>query len=240
MMKKLVLFAIASIFSWTAIAQEYDDLLILKADQNWEKLIRQAEKYTYKDATKNDPIPYYYMAYGLYKISFIGDRDDAYKNAFKDAITVIGKMDRKDQDNEVFNQYNEFFNEVKYTLFELIRNDIEGDDYRRAFGWVMKMYKFGRDDIGAKLLEGACRYRNGDKSTARSKWKEAKDLIGEVTSTDGWLEADREIIKFALYESAKCQMDARQPAEAKALMNLGAQWFEEDEDWKRYYDEIVN
>ena len=65
------------------MAQEYDDLLILKADQNWEKLIISSEKYTLKDATKNDPIPYYYMAYGLYKISFVGDRPDEFKNAFK-------------------------------------------------------------------------------------------------------------------------------------------------------------
>jgi hypothetical protein len=222
------------------IAQDYDDLLMLKADQNWEKLIISAEKYTLKDATKNDAVPYYYMAYGLYKISFVGDRKEEFKNAFKNALGVIGKMDRKDPDKEVFNKYQDFFEEIKGTLFEMIRNDIEADDYRRSFGWVMNMYKFNRDDIGAKFLDGTCRYRNGDKATARTKWNEGKDLIGALGSIDELLEIDREIIKFALYESAKCQLDARQPAEAKAIMNLGAQWFEEDNDWKEYYDKIVN
>jgi hypothetical protein len=240
-MKKLILFAISAVFSLTVFSQgEYDELLILKADQNWEKLIRQAEKLTLKESTKNDPLPYYYMAYGLYKISFIGDRDEAYKNAFKDAIAIIGKMDRKDADKAVFNKYMDFFNDVKSTLFELIRNDLEAADYRRGFGWVMKLYKFDRDDIGGKLLEGACRYRNGDKATARTKWKEAKDIITATKSTDGWMPIDREIIKFGLYETAKCHLDARQPAEAKAVMNLGAQWFEKDKDWKKLYDEIVN
>jgi hypothetical protein len=222
------------------IAQDYDDLLMLKADQNWEKLIISAEKYTLKDATKNDAVPYYYMAYGLYKISFVGDRKEEFKNAFKNALGVIGKMDRKDPDKEVFNKYQDFFEEIKGTLFEMIRNDIEADDYRRSFGWVMNMYKFNRDDIGAKFLDGTCRYRNGDKATARTKWNEGKDLIGALGSIDELLEIDREIIKFALYESAKCQLDARQPADAKAIMNLGAQWFEEDDDWKEYYDKIVN
>lgn len=239
-MKKLFLLTLSMLTGVLMMAQEYDDLLILKADQNWEKLIISSEKYTLKDATKNDPIPYYYMAYGLYKISFVGDRPDEFKNAFKNSIGVIGKMDRKDYDKVVFNRYQDFFGEVKGTLFEMIRNDIEADDYRRSFGWVMNMYKFGRDDIGAKFLDGTCRYRNGDKATARTKWKEGKELIGALESLDGLLEIDREIIKFALYESAKCQVDARQTAEAQAIMNLGAQWFEEDEDWQKYYDEIVN
>ena len=239
-MKKLISLSLSMITGLFLIAQDYDDLLMLKADQNWEKLIISAEKYTLKDATKNDAVPYYYMAYGLYKISFVGDRKEEFKNAFKNALGVIGKMDRKDPDKEVFNKYQDFFEEIKGTLFEMIRNDIEADDYRRSFGWVMNMYKFNRDDIGAKFLDGTCRYRNGDKATARTKWNEGKDLIGALGSIDELLEIDREIIKFALYESAKCQLDARQPAEAKAIMNLGAQWFEEDNDWKEYYDKIVN
>lgn len=239
-MKKLISLSLALITGLFLIAQDYDDLLILKADQNWEKLIVSAEKYTLKESTKKDAVPYYYMAFGLYKISFVGDRKEEFKNAFKNALGVIGKMDRKDTDKAVFNKYRDFFEDVKGTLFEMIRNDIEADDYRRSFGWVMNMYKFGRNDIGAKFLDGTCRYRNGDKATARTKWKEGKDLIAALGSIDELLEIDREIIKFALYESAKCQVDARQPAEAKAIMNLGAQWFEEDDDWKEYYDKIVN
>jgi hypothetical protein len=225
-MKKLISLSLSMITGLFLIAQDYDDLLMLKADQKWEKLIISAEKYTLKDATKNDAVPYYYMAYGLYKISFVGDRKEEFKNAFKNALGVIGKMDRKDPDKEVFNKYQDFFEEIKGTLFEMIRNDIEADDYRRSFGWVMNMYKFNRDDIGAKFLDGTCRYRNGDKATARTKWNEGTDLIGALGSIDELLEIDREIIKFALYESAKCQLDAKQSAEAKAIMNLGAQWFE--------------
>ncbi len=243
-MKKLLSLVLGMLMSVSLMAQfgddDYEELLILKADQNWEKLIRQAEKMTVKNKTKNDPVPYYYLAYGLYKISFIGDRPDEYKNAYKDALTAVGKMGRKDSDGAVEEEYEEFFNELKYSLLEIIRNEIEADEYRRAFGWVMKIYKFDRDHIGGKYLEGACRYRNGDKATARSKWKEAAQLIEELESTSDWMEADRDIIKLGMYESAKCQLDARQTDAAKEIMNLGNQWFEEDEDWKRWYDKIVN
>ena len=219
---------------------DYDELLILKADQNWEKLILKAEKMTNRNRTEDDPVYYYYLAYGLYKISFIGDRPDEYKNAFKDALTIVGKLGRKDEEGYVEEEYAEFFDELKGSLLEIIRNEIETGEYRRAFGWVMKIYKFDRDNIAGKYLEGACRFRNGDKSTARLKWKEGKELIDALDSVDHWTESDRAMIKFGLYESAKCQKESRQQEAATEIMNIGAQWFEEDEDWQRWYDEIVN
>ncbi|MCC5924530.1 MAG: hypothetical protein JJT77_12155 [Crocinitomicaceae bacterium] len=49
------------IIAVTAIAQDddYDNLLIYKADQYWEKLIREAVKLTTKTKSKNDALAYY-------------------------------------------------------------------------------------------------------------------------------------------------------------------------------------
>ena len=240
-MNKLLTLLATVFFGLTVFSQvDEEELLILKADRNWEKLIRTAEKYTTNNKTKNEPVPYYYMAYGLYKISFIGDRPDDYKNAYKDALTTVGKMQRKDGDGSVQEEYEEFFVELKMSLLEIIRNEFDAGEYRRSFGWVMKIYKFGRDNISGKFLEGACRYRNTDKATARTKWKEGAKLISEIDSPSQFDKADREMIKFGLYEAAKCKIEGRQKDAAKEIMNYGAQWFEEDKDWQRYYDEIVN
>lgn len=240
-MKKLLTLTALLFMGLSTFGQvDEEELIILKADRNWEKLIRQAEKYTQKPDTKNEPIPYYYMAYGLYKISFIGDRTDEYKNAYKDALTVVGKMLRKDPDGKVQKEYEDFFVELKLSLLEIIKNDFEADEYRRSFGWVMKVYKFGRDNISGKFLEGAVRYRNNDKSTAKTKWKEGRELLEQVSSAKEFDKADREMIKYGLYHSAKCQKEAKQYDTAKELMNLGAQWFEDEKDWQKYYDEIVN
>lgn len=240
-MKKLLTLAAIVLFGLPTFSQvDEEELIILKADRNWEKLIRQAEKYTTKTKTKKEALPYFYMAYGLYKISFIGDRSDEYKNAYKDALTVVGKMLRYDDGGAVQDEHGEFLVELKMSLLEIIRNDFDADEYRRAFGWVMKIYKFGRDNISGKFLEGAVRFRNNDKATARTKWREGTEMLKEVQSASEFDKADREMIKFGLYHSAKCQKEARQDQAAKDMMNLGAQWFEEDKDWQRFYDEIVN
>jgi hypothetical protein len=240
-MKKLLAITTLLFLGFNSFAQvDEEELIILKADRNWEKLIRQAEKYTQKPSTKDEPIPYFYMAYNLYKISFEGDRPEEYKNAYKDALTVVGKLMRKDADGRIQKQYEDFFVELKLSLLEIIKNDFEAEDYRRSFGWVMKIYKFGRDNIAGKYLEGACRYRNNDKSTANTKWKEGKELIQQVGSSGEFDKADREMIKFGLYHAALALKESKQLPAAKEIMNLGAKWFEDEKDWQRYYDEIVN
>lgn len=239
-MKNILTLAFTLFLSTTFFAQgDYQDLLIIKADGDWEQLIKKAERYTYKKGTEDDTAPYYYMAYGLYKISFVGDRDEEYKNAFKDALTAIGKMLKKDDTGEAQEKYAEFINELKMNLLELIQNEFGNDEYRRAFGWVMRLYKFGRNYPQAKFLEGVCRYRNTDKSTARLKWKEGQELL-ENSDPTSWGTADKKLMMLGLYESAKVLKESRQNDRAKELMNLGAPYFEDNEQWQAYYDEIVN
>lgn len=239
-MKKLLILSIAVFIATSVFSQnEYKALLIIQADGDWEDLIKKSERYTQRNKTEDDALPYYYMAYGLYKISFIGDRDEAYDNAYKDALTAIGKCIRNDDSGEVQEKYAEFFNEIKLTQLELIQNEFDNEQYRRAFGWVMRLYKFGRDYAPAKFLEGVCRYRNSDKATARLKWKEANKLMEEATPSE-WSEGDRKLLMMGLYQSAKALKETFQKERANDLMNLGAPYFEGNERWQMYYDEIVN
>lgn len=226
-------------FGTFAQTKAYDDLLIMKADGNWEKLIKKAEQYTLSAKTKKDTDPYYYMAYGLYKISFESDRGDAYKNAYKDAFNSIGKMLRFDKDGSVAAEYEEFIDELKLSLLEIIQNEIDNEEYRRAFGWVMRMYKFGRDYVPAYYLEAPLRQRNDDASTARTKWQEGeKHLANQDINT--WTPADKKFMILGLYQSAKALKENRQADKAKEVMNIGAPYFEGEDRWDEYYDEIVN
>ncbi len=239
-MKNLLTLVFTLFIAVSTFAQgDYQDLLIIKADGDWEELIKKSERYTLKSSSEDDAIPYYYMAYGLYKISFVGDRDEKYDNAFKDALTAISKMIKKDKNGEVQEKHAEFINELKMNLLELIQNEFGNDEYRRAFGWVMRLYKFGRNYPQAKYLEGVCRYRNTDKSTARLKWKEGQELL-ESSEPNSWGEADKQLMMLGLYESAKVLKESRQSDRAKEIMNLGAPYFEDNDKWQEYYDEIVN
>ena len=69
----------------------YDDLKILYADANYEKLAKVAENYTLKDKTKKDVLPYIWLSKGLYKISLSGTDNEKFKNAYKAAIKHLSK-----------------------------------------------------------------------------------------------------------------------------------------------------
>lgn len=239
-MKKLIT-ALAALFITLSVFSQgsYDDLMIIRADADWEKLIKHSERYTLKGSSSKDAEPYYYLALGLYKISFQATRSSAYKNAYQDAFNAIGKMIRNDKTGEIQNKYSEFLNELKLSLMEIIQNEVENEEYRRAFGWSMRLYKFGRDYVPALYLEGALRSRNNDNSTARIKWEEASKLIKDA-KVDDWSEADQKLLMLGLYQSAKALKDVRQVDKAKEMMNIGAPYFEDDERWQEKYDEIIN
>lgn len=218
----------------------YDDLIILHADGNFEKLIKESTKYSEKENSKNDAIVYYWLAKGYYKISFVADRDEDYKNAFKDCFTAIGKCLGKDKDGKVLAENAEFFSEVKKTLIETIRNDLDAKDYRKAAGWASKVYKITPNDIGAKYLEGACKFRVQDKGGANALWKESETLLSKIKSVENFKSEDLELFRIGVLETVECYLAMKQVEKAKTLMGKVAQWFQNDEIFKAKYDTIIN
>jgi len=241
-MKKIFLL-VTLLFTGVAVfAQRYEDLLVMYADGNYDKLVKTAESYTLKDKTKDDAEPYYWLAKGLFAMSKDAEytSQEKYKNAYKDAITAIGKLQRKDKDGSVFNEYRAFFAEFKLSLFEVIENEISTGNYSKAYGWVIKVPKVSAGDVGSKYLLGVCKYRKGDKTGAATEWKEADKMLSEITSVGDWYEVDFKMLALGLAETAECYIDSRKTDNAKALMNKGYKWLEDDEYFKGKYDAIVN
>jgi hypothetical protein len=240
-MKKLFLATVLMIGGYvSAQAPGYDDLRILYADGNYDKLIKSADSYTQKEKTKADALPYLWLGRGLYKMSQSGTTDEKYKNAYKDAIGAIGKCIKQDKSGDVQREYTEFFEEFKMSMVELIDNDLSVPDYKKASSWVIKYYKLDPNSIGAKFLEGACKYRNADKGGANAAWKETDKKLAALTSIEDMGKADRELLKMGILQTVDCYMASKQVDKAKTLLGKVAQWFEEDEEFKAKYDEIVN
>jgi hypothetical protein len=241
MMKFITL--LASLFvALLASAQppSYDDLKIYYADEDFEKLVSKAMKYTDKDKTKKDPIPYIWVAKGLYKISVSGNDDPDYKNAFKDGIKYIGKAMKYDEDGTASQEHDEFLRMFTMRAVELIVNDCDAGDYRKAYGWNVKYLSIAKDKAGSKYMEGACKHQNSDKGGANTAWKEADEMLEEVKSLESWREADKTLLMRGVMESAGAMISSRQGSKAKELMDRFAPWFEENSDFKALYDEIIN
>ncbi|AEA43196.1 hypothetical protein [Fluviicola taffensis] len=240
-MKKFVLIgALLTTKLLVAQAPEYDDLRIVFADGDYEKLVRVSEKYVMNDKTKADALPHMWMARGLYKVSLSGTDNEKYQNAYKEAISEIGKSIKYDKSGDVQLEYAEFYDEFRNSLVEMIRNEIEAPDYKKAATWVMKYYKINLTSIGAKYLDGVCKFRNADKGGANTLWKECEKLLSAVPDIDNWNQAEKNMLMMGIMQTADCYIAGKQMDKAKALMGKVAQWYEKNEDFKAKYDQIVN
>jgi len=221
---------------------EYKSLRILYADGSYEKLVKKAEKYTVSDKTKKEVMPYVWMAKGLYKIHLKGDASETYKNAYKDAINAVNKALKFDKTGEVMAEDNnaEFLNEFQGSLVEQIENEILEDNYRKAFSWVNNYKKVSKNLAGQMLLDGVCKFHTNDRSSAMSMWKTAFAQLKTLESIDQWTEADRKMLRIGAMQTAECYVKIKKVEDAKNVLNLVAQWFEDEDDFQQTYSDIVN
>lgn len=222
---------------------KYNDLKILYADANYEKLAKVASGYTESDKTKKDVLPYIWLSKGLYKISLSGTDDENFKNAYKDALKYMAKgmkYDVKYNSGATLDEHREFIDGLQKSLFEVIDNELTSGSAQKAYGWAVRYNKITQNPVGIKYVSAACKYKAEDKTTARSLWQEADKELKEITSIEGWSEADKKVLKIGILHSAAALNDSRQQDKARELVNKVAHWFENDEDWKMRYDEIVN
>ncbi len=247
-MKNLILVFAILLCAGTSLAQPpvYDDLKILYADADYEKLIKKAEAYTLKDKTSKDALPYIWLAKGLYKISLSDISDEKYKNAYKDALKYMGKgikYDIKYNEMMTVREHEEFLHELQSSLQMRVEQEMATGDvggFKKGFSWALKYDKITTNGIVVKYVAGACKYNSGDKPGARRDWQEGEALLKDVESVEGWSEADKNMMKMGVLHSAKAMMEANQKDSARALLGKVAQWFEGDSDWQVRYDEIVN
>ena len=245
-MKKIVsvLFLLVGSLSLHAQDPDFDDLKILYADANFEKLVKVAEGYTNKDELKKNPLPFVWLAKGLYKNSLSGTDNEKFKNAYKDAVGALGKAIKNDKDGTGLSEHEEFIEDFQMSMVEMINNDISAKDYSKASSWLMKYYKITRNPIGAKYLDGATKYRKADKSGANTLWKEADlaltKLLTDPESVENWSEADQKLLTLGALQTAECFIAGKQVEKSNALLKKILPLFEEDEDFKTKCAELMN
>jgi hypothetical protein len=239
-MKKL--FAILGLVIYCGSVQaqspDYNDLIILFADAKYEKLISSSIRYTEKESTAQDALPYLWLSKGLYAMSQQGDKDPMYKNAFKESIAALGNFRKKDKDGTLFQEHIEYIDKIKAAVLEQVTNEIDAKAFKKATPILAKYYKISPDDVGAKFLEAACKFRDGDKSGANNIWKETDKKMATMTNLDNMTEVDQQLFRAGVFETAECWISSKQVDKAKKLLDKVAPWFEEDEEFKTRYDSL--
>lgn len=244
-------------------AGNYDVLNVLFVDEKYEKLLKVAEKYTMKDATKEDAEPYLWLAKALYAMSKDENytNDDKYKKAYNDALTWLGKYYKKEEKvkkdkmkglseedaeriknekSELYIVHTEFFIEIKRSLYEQIDTEIGSGNYAKAIGLISKLSKVSPDNIAKDFLVGACNFQKGDKTTARDNWKLADAELLKLKEEHflNWEKPDKMFLALGLVETAKCHVKAKKPDVAKIMLTKYKDWFEDFDFYIEFLEEM--
>jgi len=237
----LMLFVTGICTSLNAQPPTYDDLVIDYADGNYDKLLKKAEKYTQNDKTKNDAIPFLYMAKCNFQMSKDQEWLEKYPKAFNDAIRFAGNTIKKDKEGIVVSENQEFFIDLKTSLVEDIKNLVEEGSYAKLMGYIAKLHRFSKDDVGSYFLRAAAQYNEKDKGGAKLTQKEAWERLDAVESVEGWSDIDKEMLRIGVIEYCNAQINIiRQTQPAKDLLGKVKQWLEDDEIFMDYYNKVIN
>lgn len=242
-MKKALLFVLLGlgiVVPTMAQPPTYDDLLIYYADGDYEKLLKKAESYTLKDDTKNDALPYLFLS----KANFDMSKDqvwlEQYPKAWADAINYGGQCIKKDKDSTIYRENIKYFTDLKTAIVEEIKNLVETGAYPKLMGTIPKLHKIDRNDVGSYFLKAAAEYQTGDKGTAKETQKEAFSRLSAVKSIENWRPIDVEMLKIGIMEYCKAVIKLNQKQLAIDTIGKVKQWFEKDDEFMAYYNEIVN
>lgn len=232
-MKRVLILLALFVYSSTSVlkAQEYEDLAALWVDQKYAKLADKAEKYTTAEKTKNDPLPYLYLAKALYRISLDETmrEKEAYVKAESDALNYAVKYKKKDKNGTYKQDADLFFSEMKKTYFEQTENFYEAANYKKTMAIVKKVVQFDDQSPGAWIIKGICEFEAKNKAEAIKNVNLGIDLVKKCDFNNMY-EVDQNFMRYSLMTYANYLVKTKDKTNAKSVISLGYQYFSKVKD----------
>lgn len=240
-MKKslLILFLAGCILP--AFGQDYPQLLELLVDEKYEKLLRDAERATVNEETRSDPMPYLYMSMAYRAIDLADDDpelQEKYPKAFKEAVKFAVKHRKKDKQNLYYEEYVDFFDELRLESSSEAFGYIGSEKYTKAKGVFKNLTKMDDGDAGAWMMKASMEYLSKSTREASLSFAKAKELI-EGGSCDRLTTTQMNLLRDGLIYTAEMLDGEGNNSEASEWLNLGLSYFTDNEEYMVTYEMIV-
>jgi len=246
--------------NFITVTNNLDELTQIHADSNFVKLVKRASDYVVKPRYANDPTPYIFLAKGYYGMYRKDLKDPMIADPFDEAITATATAIEKDE-NGIFKMP---IHEMWLTNFqsELLDNGIiyrleDEDGYPVLYSNTNKekltevitemldaseqYASITKNPMAIKFVEAAIRYQMKDVKNANLIWKTEIPNLMKLTDLDNFTDADKDALRTGVILSAQ-QMILRDKstANARAMLQHVAKWFEYDKDFIAFYEKKYN
>lgn len=247
-MKRLKYYLIVLIsaigFQKTVVAQsekEMDKMLFYYVDEKYEKLLKMALDFTEDEDTRRNPVPYIYASKAYYEMSKIEEFDEDYPRAFRSALKYAVKFRKKDKESEFIEENAEFIDGLKVQAFELADNYYQIGKYSKAKTYYKYLTGMDPEDWGSWFLRGVNETRLNMRSDAEISLKTAIDGLSalEKDQVELYLPGQLMLLKKGIVGYVEFMKERGKMSEAKEIIGLGYPFFEEDNEYKITYDDIM-
>ncbi len=246
-MKNKILFLLFSFTGLLSFGQspKYDDLKILFADAQYEKLVKDAEKYVNKPDLAEDPIPNVYLSMGLYKLSFTSkvEENPAFADAREASFEALSVAIELDKNGTKLDEHAAYIDEVQTFIMEVISNEMELESYSKAATYIKTYAKVTKNAKAAsKLYEGYAKYLKDpdDAGSAESAWEKAVKMLTKEGLNDpsNWTKNDLLIAKYGLIGTIKSMIAIENIDNVDILLEYYKPIFREDEEFLTELEKI--
>ena len=237
-----ILYFMVNLLTNNVISQtdnKYEDLLVLYVNEDFKNCYKKSLKYTVKDKTKKDPLPYLFVSKACYEMSQDHKYTEEFPKASKTALSYAVKYRKKDKEYLLKEDSEEFINDFKLNIIEELENYLEeGTEktYSKAVGLTKKACGIDPDDYGAKLLYSILCTITKNKTYAKESLKICIPKLEEYEKNKFSLkymtESQQLFLRNAIMEYTKYYKE-KDAVQSKKMMDYGKQLFYEENEFSK-------
>lgn len=213
--------------------ENYNDLIFLIIDGAYEKALNKAEKFTNKEKTKRDPVPYLYMSMAQFEMSKREEFAEEHPRAFRDAIKNASKFARYDRESEYVAEFDNYLTELKLEIMREARYYYEAENWRRSMTYAKYVSRIDPDNLSALLLRGVAEVKSRNEYQAKTTFEEADIALNGFSPGD--LSSDElPQLRYTILEYAALQKEVGTRERAEPYLTMGSEVFAEDPEFAKF------
>ncbi|HPF68610.1 MAG: tetratricopeptide repeat protein [Flavobacteriales bacterium] len=219
---------------------DYEDLLVLYVDEDYEKCIAKAERYTERDQTRRDALPYLFLSMCYFEISKLDEytSQPEWRKADRDALRHAKRYRRKDKELVYFNNFEDYWEDLNTMAMETGLMWFEEGDYSKARRRFDKMVDYYPENAGAWQMLALCQEKLRLRRDAEESMEEFRKAYAALGDIERLPKDQRRLLRTALIRYAEHMDTAGMRDSAQVVMELGQEAFMENAEFKGLYEEL--
>jgi tetratricopeptide (TPR) repeat protein len=164
----------------------YEDLLVLYVDGEYEKCIKRSEKYIDDSDTRRDPLPYLYASKCYHEMSKLEEftSQEEYRKADRDALKYAVKYRKKDKDLAYFHVHEDYWRELNKYAMDMGLMWYDQGEYSKARQIFSRMVGYDPQNPGAWQMLALTQAKARMLRDAKESMATAQELLETARSKD--------------------------------------------------------